>query len=267
MESDYTEQQLKNKTIVQLKEILKSLHLPLSGNKDVLIKRILYQQKSTFKQLNYISSLPSDIQKQTLYSLPYPDAEKNCSCLDICDDKFWRNYIKNQYFINPDNVNMPFKDVAKYAYDILLKFWNKNSYPSWRVLPFIFEVWEPTKKTLPLKLIDKFSDDGIAPFSIFVPGAKIDKLKADFPLTERFWGKEIEKAEFNFKTDNEIIDYMLKECESPTAYWTPSGLQDLNFDIDKYFTLNRLTRISDNSKKDLLFGYFRILIYKKFGFL
>lgn len=266
METNYTPQILNAKTISQLKEISKSLNLSIGGNKNILIDRILNQQKSTFKQSNYISSLPTDIQKQTLYSLPYPDVEKICNRLGICDDKFWKDYIKNQYFINPIDDRMKYKDIAEDAHEILTRLWKKNIYPSWRVLPFIFEVWLPTKGNLPWKDIDELNADVILTFIHFVPDNTIDSLK-DFPSSEKFWGKEIAKIPKAFKSDKDKVDYILKECEIPTAYWTPTGLQDLNFDIDIYNILHYFIDFDDDKDKESLTGHFRILIFKKFGFL
>ena len=64
---------------------------------------------------------------------------------------------------------------------------------------------------------------------------------------------------------------MLIKAEVPTAYWTPDGLRDLNFDYDIYYTISAITKefhpdLYNNVYIDLE-GYFTIIIFKTFGFL
>lgn len=261
MEKNYNRYELESKKLVELKEILKSLNLPSSGNKNILIDRIINYQNASFNQANYISKLPGDIQRQTFYSLPYPDVKNICRKLNICDDKFWGNYIQNYYFINPKNTDLPGWQIADMAHDYLLQFWQKNIYPSWRVLPFIFEVLIPNGKKIN---IQSFPDNKILPFFQLLSGRNVEDLTS----TDRgliFWEKEISETVKSFKNKIDTINHTLKETEKPTNYWTPDGLKDLNFDIDIYYTI--ATERDHDIDIDVLHNYFKIIIFKKFGFI
>lgn len=264
MEKNFTQTNLQKKTINELKPILKSLNLSVSGNKNILVQRILsYQNKS-----NYLNVLPSDIQRQTLFSLDYPDVLNVCdNNSSLCSNKFWVDYIKNHYFIDSRYINLSAQEVAKLSHDILLEFWKKNLYPSWRVLPFIFEV--ALIDDAPLSaIINRIrtieEKDTIYSFVAFIKYRINELIDANNSKILRFWSKEWNLIK-DLPTDKkELLNYVLATVKIPTLYWSPQGLKELNFDLDLFDTF--YNRLPARMGLDLR-SYIKIIVFEEFGLL
>lgn len=260
----YTRQDLQQFSNLKLKGILKSLNLNDTGKKEKLINRIIEEQEN---RLLYLNLLPLDIRRKTLFNLDYPDVLNICNTNPhLCKNKFWEDYIKNHYFINPGRITLPAQEVAEYSHKILLEYWKRNNYPSWRTLPFIFEVLIPDGQTYAqiFKNILSLQIGRISSFSNASDQGHMHVLWSTYRSINRFWGSEYGIRGTMPSENSNIIKWVLKECEKPTAYWTPNGLQNMNFDIDIYYTISNLL---PGKIENIITNYFEIIIFKTFGFI
>lgn len=204
---------------------------------------------------------------------------------NLCNNnEFWRRYIEKNYYINIDKNT---KEIAYQANKVLIYLFSRNVYPSFRVLPFIFEhllsVLGDNNRPLTLRIIlDSIVVENTL-LSMNVVGNGLSKVLSgeQLEITERYYNgirsdiiSNISEdpilsnlKQFTFTTKQEQQFFM--DCSDfvlqPTVYLTSEG--HVNIDIDNYDLTKYLYRKFQVSASVLisLDGYLKILLYKEFG--
>jgi hypothetical protein len=199
------------------------------------------------------SKLPREINQKALLNLPYPEAKEKCAEFNVCDEKFWQKYVDYQYGIKEKFDQLKWSKVAKYAYDIVDELNSHGLYPTFRILPTLFEYVINDKEALN-DFYEKFeannedslglygladiAEDGIfgsddvEEIRILIrDGIGIDPSKAIkkelSKLTDLAKAKRVKK----------YLQDVMKAALKPTTYLTTKGSIELNVDVDVIFAL------------------------------
>jgi hypothetical protein len=199
--------------------------------------------------------LPRDLNIKIILELPYSEAKKKCIFFNVCEDEnLWRQYVKYNYFIEKKSDKLSWTQVAEMANEILESMFEKNNYPTFRVLPFLFEYFikgENEIQEILGQIRDNFYNNGfvdINSFSDLYYGKPADKVADKFgenlfpnlPETSNESDISVGRhndpnpkrhyTEFEWKCATYITDIITK----PINYLAREGLVEIEFDSDSH---------------------------------
>lgn len=201
-----------------------------------------------------LQSLPQDIQREVLLKLSYIDVVTQCRSKTfdrICDEKFWRDYVRIHY-------------------DILPEYYLKG-YSASGMANFIDEILEETFKYKSVSSVDSLKkllnhvNDNMCIFQqypgknigdkmfyyIFRANGMADKSLITYPLgmdglIDYYFNYKIDQTSFDtqyhiltslstFKEGDEFLKNFIKITSSPMKYYSPNGIITLPFDPILYY--------------------------------
>lgn len=206
---------------------------------------------------SYFSQLPRELNIEAVLKLDYSEARDKCLLIGVCDDeKFWQEYVRRHYLIRAKSERLSYSQVAEMAHDILTALFAKQLYPSFRVLPFLFEHYIVDTRSVNriMHHIDgMFGDHAFISFyswsDLFYENRVLDRLADDmlrmlalnFPITDqetdiRSHTVSVVHQQYT-PFERKFLHVCMEAVTQDTVYLTVNGQQTIPFDIDIMYSI------------------------------
>lgn len=198
------------------------------------------------------AGLQPELRLEVLLRLPFEEASRQCQLFEACDnEKFWQQYVKQHYFITIKSQSLSWREVANMANDLLSMLFEKDVYPSFRVLPFLFEnvfvdarafhfvfgQWQReglSQVLIGLPFLRDLSDETIRIVDQIIMSVHARLPVSNNPNDFTVRDEPLNAANFYRLTKFELHyrHEVMKIATTPTTYLIPGGQITVDLDID-----------------------------------
>jgi len=225
-------------------------------------------------------SFPVEIITNLIINLSPQDIISYCQTNKVlnrlCNDEyFWEQYIKQRYFIDQIPTDKTYKETAFLADKILNELFNKELYPSYRVLSFIInnmeveQILEDINGLTDQQIIDTTSFESIGRIKYQKAISKIFPTITLPPVSGFAWlgGAQFTHVVLNSNEKN-FYHTFLRYVMVPTIYLTPKGPLILNLDADLagYLLNTEVISVADSMFDFVLYDmdYYKRILFMRY---